>query len=289
MARQTRQSVRDRSVLITGAASGIGRAAAAEFHRAGARVAMLDVEEELLADAVGEITDSGADAPEVLPIVCDLKDRRTSCEAVEQVLETWGEIDVLINNAGLVMGGPFHEGDPARMHDVIEVNLYASLHLTRLVLPHMIERGSGHILNMVSSSADLGVPGFAVYAATKSGLMSFTRIVRRELAGTGIRLTTLCPGSTTTAMTQPMIDSGKGAATLPHHPPEFPAAAILDAVERGLEHVAVTARPRRMTLVSFLDRLFPSMMDRYWEQQVKEGEWLDGARRAGGWDRRPVR
>ncbi len=281
MAKRTRKSVRDRSVLITGAASGIGRAAARAFHAAGAHVAMLDVKEEALAAAVAEIKISGTDSPQILPIVCDLKNRRAGSESVEQVLETWGTIDVLINNAGLVMGGPFHEGDPERMHDVIEVNLYASLHLTRLVLPHMIERGSGHILNMVSSSADLGVPGFAVYAATKSGLMSFTRILRRELAGTGIRLTTLCPGSTATAMTQPMIDSGKGAAALPHHAPEVPAAAILDAVVHGREHIAVTATPRQMTLVSFLDRLFPNMMNRYWERQVEEGGWLDGARHAG--------
>jgi short-subunit dehydrogenase len=201
--------------------------------------------------------------------------------SVALALEHWSGIDVLVNNAGLLMGGPFHEGDTARMRELIEVNLYAPLQLTRLVLPHMIERGSGHLVNVISSSAPLGVPGFAVYAATKSGLIAFTRVLRRELVGTDIRLTTFCPGSTTSGMTRAMLDLGKGPAEQPHHPPEVPATALVDAVERGREHVAVSNRPRTLALVAFLDRLFPRMMDRYWERQVLEGDWLEGARRGG--------
>ncbi|MBW2286981.1 MAG: SDR family oxidoreductase [Deltaproteobacteria bacterium] len=279
MARGVRESLQGRSVLITGAASGIGRAAAARFHTAGARVTLLDRAEDRLAETAAEIADAGTEPPLALP--CDLLDHEARAAAVARTLDARGAIDVLINNAGLVMGGPFHEGDPARMHDLIEVNLCASLHLSRLVLPMMIARGSGHVVNVISSGATLGIPGFAVYAATKSGLISATRVLRRELTGTGVRITTLCPGSTTSGMTRAMLEHGKGPAMQPHHPPEVPAAALLDAVERGLEHVVVTHQPRRVALASFLDRLFPHLLDRYWERQVTEDEWLESARHSG--------
>ena len=280
MSQGERESVEGRSVLITGAASGIGRAAAARFHAAGARVSMLDVQRGALDEAADEIR-SGSDAPPPLVLSCDLMDRRAIEDAVDRVLGQKGAIDVLINNAGLLVGGPFHESDPERIHDVIEVNFSAVVHLTRIVLPHMIERNRGHVLNMISSSAPLGTPGYAVYAATKSGLITLTRILRRELVETKIRLTTLCPGSTISGMTRAMLELGKGAAELPHHPPEVPAAAMLEAVERGLENVVVSSRPRTQALVGFLDRLFPHMMDGYWKKQVFEEDWLDGARRGG--------
>jgi NAD(P)-dependent dehydrogenase (short-subunit alcohol dehydrogenase family) len=280
MSRNDRISVRDRSVLITGAASGIGRATAARFHAAGARVSMLDVAQEALAEAVNGIGAGGDSAPPIA-LPCDLMDRAAIGEAVDQVIEQRGSIDVLVNNAGRLVGGPFHECDPERIHDVIEVNFSAAVHLTRLVLPHMIERDRGHVISTISSSAPLGTPGYAVYAATKSALITLTRILRRELVGTNIRLTTLCPGSTTTGMTRAMLELGKGAAELPHHPPEVPAAAMLDAVERGLEQVVVSSRPRTQALVAFLDRLFPHMMDRYWQRQVQQGDWLEGASRGG--------
>lgn len=283
MSRRKRESVRGKRVLVTGAASGIGRAAAARFRAAGARVAMLDVAEGSLSEAARDpdAAEAAIDVPRPLTLPCDLRDADAVAASVTRALEHWGGIDVLVNNAGLLMGGPFQEGDSARMRDVVEVNLYAPILLTRLVLPHMIDRGSGHVVNVISSSAPLGVPGFAVYAATKSGLIAFTRVLRRELAGAEIRLTTFCPGSTTTSMTRSMLDFGKGAAAQPHHPPEIPAAAMVDAVERGREHVAVSNRPRTLALVAFLDRLFPHMMDRYWKRQVLAGEWLEGACRGG--------
>lgn len=280
MSRSERESVKGRSVLITGAASGIGRAAAARFHAAGARVSMLDVQRTALAEAAAEIgAHSAAPAPFVLP--CDLKNRDEIAAAVNQTLERAGSIDVLLNNAGLALGGPFHECDTDRIQDVIDVNFSAAIQLTRQVLPHMVEQKRGHVLTTISSSGPLGAPGYAVYASTKAGLVTFTRILRRELAETNIRFTTLCPGTTVSGMTRAMLEAGKGAADLPHHPPEVPAAAMLDAVERGLETVVVSSRPRAQALVGFLDRIFPHMMDGYWKKQMDDPDWMEGARHSG--------
>jgi NAD(P)-dependent dehydrogenase (short-subunit alcohol dehydrogenase family) len=283
MSKRKGESVRDKRVLVTGAASGIGRAAASRFREAGARVVMLDVTEGPLREAARDANavQAAPDVPPPLVLPCDLRNAGAVAAGATRALEHWNGIDVLVNNAGLLMGGPFHEGDPARMRDVVEVNLYAPIHLTRLLLPHMIERGTGHIVNVISSSALLGVPGFAVYEATKAGLIAFTRVLRRELAGGDIRLTTFCPGSTVSGMTRAMLEFGRGAAAQPHHPPETPAAALVDAVARNRPHVAVSSRPRTLAFFTFLDRLFPHLMDRYWERQVRAGEWLEGARRGG--------
>ena len=125
------------------------------------RVVMLDVAEESLAEATRdtEAAEAAPDVPPPLALPCDLRDADAVATSVAHALEHWGGIDVLVNNAGLLMGGPFQEGDAARMRDVIEVNLYAPIHLTRLVLPHMIERGSGHLVNVISSSAPLSPNG----------------------------------------------------------------------------------------------------------------------------------
>ena len=283
MARRGTSSVEHKSVIITGAASGIGRAAAEAFCRAGARVAMVDIQQEALRAARSEIIarnparDDGA--PIALP--ADVSHSDDLERVVEAAESAFGAIDILINNAGLAMGGRFQEGDPERMHALLEVNLYAPLRLCQLVLPHMLQRGSGHILNVISSSASLGVPGYAAYAATKSGLMGFTRVLRRELAGTGIRLTLLCPGSTATPMTRAMLDFGRGTAAQPHHGPEVPAAAMLGAIRAGRETVVVSSRPAAQAAVSWLDRVFPKMMNRYWAGQIADEDYFECAARAG--------
>ncbi len=283
MARREPQSVEHRSVIITGAASGIGRAAAALFCRAGARVAMVDIQAEALAAARAEISSGnpsdGALAP--IALAADLSCNADLTRVVAAVRSAFGCIDVLINNAGLLMGGRFEQGDPERLQALIEVNLCAPLRLMQLVLPEMLERGSGHILNVTSSSASLGVPGYAVYAATKSGLMSSSRVLRRELAGSGIHITLLCPGSTATPMTDAMVRFGRGTASQPHHPPEVPAAAMLDAVRRPREAIIVSSRPRSQAVISWLDRIFPNMMDRYWARQIADEDYFECATRAG--------
>jgi len=273
-----------RAVLVTGAASGIGRAAAAAFHAAGARVAMIDVDAEELERAQCELSATDRTAAvdaRVLAIAADVGQADEQRRFVERTLERYGRIDVLINNAGLSQGGRFQESDPRRLQPLVAVNFYAPIHLTRLVLPSMLENREGHILNVISSSATLAGPGYAAYAATKAGLIGFTRVLRRELAGSGVALTTLCPGSTISGMTRAMLEFGRGTATQPHHDPEVPAAAMLDAVRFRRESVVVSSRPRTQAFVSFIDRLLPHAMDRYWARQCADPDYFECASRAG--------
>jgi NAD(P)-dependent dehydrogenase (short-subunit alcohol dehydrogenase family) len=268
----------DKVVLITGAASGIGRAAAHAFSAAGARLALADIQAEALVSVRDEITATGHPAPLAVPT--DVASDTDLQNLVKSVLDVLGSIDVLINNAGLGLGGRFQDNDPARLRRVVEVNLYGVMRLTQLVIPVMLERGAGHILNVTSQAAALAVPGYAGYSATKAGIAAFTQIMRRELVGTGIHFTSFCPGPTKTPMTEPMIEFGKGTARMPHHGPELPAAQMVDAVRRRRKHVVTSQTPRRQAIVTWLEKLFPTRLDSYWKSQLSD-DFFDGASRSG--------
>jgi len=254
-------------VIITGAASGIGRAAAGLFAANGCRLVLVDINGALLDQVMAKL---GGASPTAIAIAADVSDDRELDGIIDKVQQRFGRIDVLINNAGLVMGGHFADGDPAKLRKLVEVNLYAPLRLSQLVIPVMKAQGSGQILNVFSASALLSIPGFAGYGATKAGLFAFTRTLRRELDGTGIHLTALCPGSTATGMTEGMIASGKGLGQRPHHGPEVPAKAMVDAVRYRRPVVIVSGQPRAQAIASFLDRLFPNLMHKFWVKQADE-------------------
>ncbi len=275
MAKSLPQSLTAKVVIITGAAAGIGRAAARLFAAEGCRLALVDLHGEGLQQLLAEFGDGSADH---LAITADVSDDTMLEALVAQVQEHYGRIDVLVNNAGLVIGGRFQDADPARLRKLVDVNLYAPLRLSQLVIPLMMAQGSGHILNVFSSSALLSIPGFAAYGATKAGLFAFARTLRRELDGTGIHITALCPGSTTTAMTEGMIASGKGLGQRPHHPPEVPARAMVDAVRYRRQVVVVSDQPGAQAIASFLDRLFPRLMNKFWIKLADE-DYYEALRR----------
>ncbi|MBT4520828.1 MAG: SDR family oxidoreductase [Halieaceae bacterium] len=254
-------------VVITGAATGIGRATARLFAREECQLVLVDIQEEALNKLAAQLDEDGT---ENLTIVGDITDDSMLEKLLAQVQDRFGQIDVLVNNAGLVIGGRFQDADPARLRKLVETNLYAPLRLSQLVIPMMIARSSGHIVNVFSSSALLSVPGFAAYGATKAGLYAFVRTLRRELNGSGIHITALCPGSTATAMTQDMIASGKGLGRRPHHAPDIPAKAIVDAVRYRRQNVVVSGQPLAQAVTSFLDRLCPRLMDKFWLKQADD-------------------
>jgi short-subunit dehydrogenase len=110
------------------------------------------------------------------------------------------------------------------------------------------------------------------------GVIGFTRVLRRELEGTGIHLTLFCPGSTATAMTRASLDFGKGTAQQPHHGPEIPAAAMVDAVRQRKKLVRVSAKPKMQAIATWLDKLFPSLMDAYWHKHADPDHYESAAR-----------
>ncbi len=202
----------DRVVLVTGSSRGIGAEVAVKAAAEGARVA---VHYRRAADA-GEATlarlrNLGAEAE---GFAADVGIGDEAEGLVARVIERFGRIDALVNNAGLTQVGPFLDIGPAEWDSVIATDLTAAFHTTRAALPSMLERGSGAIVNVASRLGQMGVAETAAYSAAKAGLIGLTRSLAREFGPRGIRINAVAPGVTITEMTTDLVESEEGKRRL---------------------------------------------------------------------------
>lgn len=187
-----REPLRGAPVVVTGAASGIGRALAEALHTRGARLALIDVDADRLA-AVGEPL--GA-----LTEVVDLRDVEALSDAAARILAALGPPRMVFANAGVAAVGPLAEVELQDASWVIEVNLVGALATTRAFLPAMLGAGRGAIVYTASIAGLVGAPGMSVYSASKFGVVGLAESLRFELAGTGVTATTVCPGYVPTGL-----------------------------------------------------------------------------------------
>jgi NADP-dependent 3-hydroxy acid dehydrogenase YdfG len=179
-------------VLITGATSGIGLACARKFVENGDKLILTGRNEQLLADIKKELTEKGA---EVLTLVFDVRDREKARSSITALPDEWKNIDVLVNNAGIALGlEPEFEGDYDDWETMIDTNIKGLLTMTRLIVPGMVERNSGHIINVGSVAGDAAYAGGNVYCATKAAVKALSDGLRIDVAKTAIRVTNLKPG-----------------------------------------------------------------------------------------------
>jgi 3-oxoacyl-[acyl-carrier protein] reductase len=205
-------SLADRVVLVTGSSRGIGAEVAAKAAAEGAVVAVhyhrsRDGAERTLA----RVREAGADGD---CFSADIGDGEQAERLVRDVIERFGRVDGLVNNAGLTQVGPFLEIQPADWDEVIRTDLTAAFHTTRAVLPSMVQRGSGSIVNIASRLAQMGVTETAAYSAAKAGLIGLTRALAREFGATGVRINAVAPGVTLTEMTTDLVHTDAGKARL---------------------------------------------------------------------------
>lgn len=178
--------------LITGATSGIGRGCAQKFTKEGYDVIITARREELLEALKSDLEQTGA---RVLALCFDVRDREAATTAIETLPETWRQIDVLVNNAGLARGlEPAYEGDAEDWDQMIDTNIKGLLTMTRLIVPGMVERNRGHIINIGSVAGDAAYAGGNVYCATKSAVKAITDGLRIDVAHTAVRVTNIKPG-----------------------------------------------------------------------------------------------
>lgn len=187
-----------KTVAITGAAHGIGRAMVLGFAAEGARVAAMDLDGAALEKTCAEAEAPGVQA---LPLCADLLDRGAMEASFAAAQERFGAVDVLVNNLGQTARerySAFHEAAHETLDFVLDISLRAALHATRMVIEPMRAQKSGAIINISSDSAFNGDLGTADYAAAKSGLLGFTRTIARENADHNVRANAICPGATNT-------------------------------------------------------------------------------------------
>ena len=189
----------DKTAIVTGAASarGLGRATAALFAEHGATVAILDLDPAAAGARAAEL---GAGH---VGLACDVTDKTACAGAVETLLAQWGRIDVLVNNAGITQPLKIMEIAPENYDAVTDVNLRGTLYMSQAVIPSMIERKSGAIVNLSSVSAQRGggIFGGPHYSAAKAGILGLTKAMARELAPDGVRVNAICPGFIATDIT----------------------------------------------------------------------------------------
>ena len=179
-------------VLITGATSGIGLGCARKFAENGDTVILTGRNEQRLAEIRQELEAKGR---EVLTLAFDVRDSQQAQQCINDLPEEWQEIDVLVNNAGLAIGlEPEYEGDLDDWSTMIDTNIKGLLTMTRLVVPGMVERNRGHIINIGSVAGDAAYAGGNVYCATKAAVKALSDGLRIDVANTAIRVTNLKPG-----------------------------------------------------------------------------------------------
>ena len=181
-----------KTVLITGASSGIGLSCARKFAENGDRLILTARNSQKLTQIEEELKAKGVD---VLTLVFDVRDREAATLAIENLPKEWSEIDVLVNNAGLALGlEPEYEGCLDDWETMIDTNIKGLLTMTRIIVPGMVERDCGHIINIGSVAGDAAYAGGNVYCATKAAVKALSDGLRIDVANTSIRVTNLKPG-----------------------------------------------------------------------------------------------
>jgi 2-hydroxycyclohexanecarboxyl-CoA dehydrogenase len=202
------RGLKDRTVLVTGAANGIGAAIARRLAQEGCAVGVVDRDAAAGARVVGEIVNAGGRAS---LHVADIADYEAVARAVENFEAAAGPVALLVNNAGWDRAKNFLDSTPDFWRQIVAVNLFGPLNVHHVVLRGMAARGFGRVVNIASDAGRVGSSGEAVYSACKGGVIALTKTLARELVGKGVILNTLCPGPTDTAILRSFLDGPDGA------------------------------------------------------------------------------
>ena len=215
-----------KAALITGASRGIGAAAARAFAAAGAKVALVARSEDAIASLAGELGEGA------LAIPCDVSRYWEVEQAVKATVDTFGSLDVLVNNAGVIEPiGHLSTLDPDEYGRTVDINLKGVFHGMRAAMPVMLAQGHGTIINISSGAAHGPVEGWTAYCSAKAGALMLTRVGDKEARDKGVRVLGLSPGTVATEMQREIKASGINPVSQldwsAHIPPEWPAQALL--------------------------------------------------------------
>jgi short-subunit dehydrogenase len=235
------REIQDSRALITGASSGIGRAIARELARQGGKVVCMARREDRLQALAKEIQDAAGPSKKDTAawVAGDVTDAEVRKRGIEAAVSHFGGLDILVNNAGVGAIGPFETGDPQRVRRIMEVNFFALVEMTRLALPVLKQGRRPIIVNVSSILGRRGVPHNSEYAASKFAVHGFSESIRAELAGIGVDVLVVSPGTTSTEFFDNVMES-KGGPKWPEHTPvsaDVVARATVRAIRRGSHEI----------------------------------------------------
>lgn len=221
MAKREPRSLNGKVVAITGGARGIGKATARSLVREGAKVAIGDLDVDLAQKTATELGGG------TIALELNVTERSSFEGFLAQVSEQVGPLDVIVNNAGIMPIGPFVDETDATAQRMIDINLHGVIYGTKLAMPGMMRRGSGHIVNIASQAGKGGFPGGATYCATKHAVVGMSEAVRGELRNTGVEISCVMPAIVNTELTSGMTEA-RGVKNIE---PEDVAEAIVAALK----------------------------------------------------------
>jgi len=238
-------NLRGKLVLITGAGRGIGLATAIELSRAGARIIVVELDAAAAEAGVTSIEERGGKA---WSYVMDVSDRSAVDKTISQIEEDCGPLDIVINNAGIMLLGEFMEHEHQQDIRQMEVNFFGVVNVMRSVLPYMEKRGRGHIVNIASLAGKFGVPYSALYSASKHAVIGLTESIRGEYLDSNIHFSYVMPGVVETELFM--------GATKPKWPPMSTPQDVAVGVRRAIEKRKVEVFVPRLARFSLYLRLF---------------------------------
>jgi len=234
-----------RVAIVTGASGGIGGATARELARRGARVVLAARRAEELEALARDITTAGGEA---IVVPTDVTDRAELDQLAERAIAAYGRVDILVNNAGIGSARPLARTSPEDIDRQLDVNLVGAIHLTRAVLPGMLERRSGVVISIASVAGHIALD--PLYSATKFGLRGFSIALRRQLRGSGVSVSVVSPGFIKTPMTRGL--------RIPMPGPSVVARRVARLAERPRRELVV---PRVYRVPIWLERALPGLAD----------------------------
>jgi NAD(P)-dependent dehydrogenase (short-subunit alcohol dehydrogenase family) len=270
------RAFRDRSILVTGASSGIGRATAIAFAAAGARVALVARRRAQLEEVAAVIAAAGGRA---LAVPTDVTDRAAVATCFETVIREHGGIDVVVNGAGVLIPGPVTELRDADLEAMLRVNLFGALFVMQEAVAHMRRRGSGVVVNVASLAGRRGVSPLGGYCATKFALVGLTEALRLELHGSPVHVGLVLPGVVDTPMVDSAMQDADFLALWPRAldmPPSWVVWAIFATAQFRLVEVSV---PPGAATLEKLAALAPGMADTIIEWAQTTLRWIAGGTR----------
>jgi len=250
----------DQIVCITGASNGIGKQLAIDFAKRGAVVVGCGRSIERLKEVLKEARQT---SPESLMMGCDVSDPEQVHGMIDKVLADYGRVDILINNAGIGMRKPFHQTDLATIEEIMRVNYLGAVYCTHELLPSMIARRNGHIVNISSVAGKIGTLNMAAYCASKFAMNGWSESLYHELKPLGVKVSVVCPGPVHTGFSREFSDTE----------PKSPSSLFIGSIDVSQAVMRVIERnrfelimPRSLAAICWLKRLSPTLF-RYLAQR----------------------
>ncbi|MBI5682841.1 MAG: SDR family oxidoreductase [Deltaproteobacteria bacterium] len=247
--------LKGRNAIITGAGGGIGSKIALAFAREGVNIALVDVRKESINPIALECKARGVKAS---IIAADITKEDGLKDIVLRAEKELGDIDILINNAGITVFKPIKSHTDKEVLTTIMLNVYAPIRLTQSVLSGMLRRGTGRVVNIGSMFGSLSFPYFGIYSASKYAIRGFSEALRRELIGTGVGVTYIAPRATKTSQSKEFFEMAERTG-MNLDAPDKVASIVVDAVLKDRNEVYI-GRPERF--FAFLNKFIPSVIDK---------------------------